>query len=165
MAETPWILLPLSRGLFAKIDAADAETVCAYKWSANQTTKGRFYAQRREPDGTNVYLHRLLAGAGPKDIADHRNGDTLDCRRANLRLATPSQSTVNTPKRDKGKTPYRGVMLRPSGRYQARININGEQTSLGRFDTAEEAARAYDAAAVEKHGEFAVLNFPKMKAA
>jgi hypothetical protein len=54
---------------------------------------------------------------------------------------------------------YRGVTLLYSGRYQARIRHEGKNHGLGTFDTAEEAAHAYDDAAKEWHGEFAILNF------
>ncbi len=61
---------------------------------------------------------------------------------------------------------YRGVSLDRRGRHKGRIwrvviTLNGVQTDIGTFATPEEAARIYDKAARELHGEFATLNFPQ----
>lgn len=74
----------------------------------------------------------------------------------NVRWATQSQNSANA--RSTNKTGYRGVDLLPSGRFRAGINVNGRKKSLGVFDTAAEAAKAYDERAVEMHGEFALTN-------
>lgn len=74
----------------------------------------------------------------------------------NVRWASPSQNAANT--RSKNKTGFRGVDLLPSGRYRALIMVGSKKTSLGVFDTAQEAADAYDRKAVEVFGGFAMLN-------
>jgi EREBP-like factor len=68
--------------------------------------------------------------------------------------------------RSDSKSGYKGVEIKPSGRFQAYIgkpNGKGRQIKLGTYDTPEEAARAYDKKAIELHGEFTNLNFPKDK--
>jgi hypothetical protein len=96
-------------------------------------------------------------------LIDHINGDSLDNRRANLRLATPSQNAYNRAKiRSKKSSRYIGVYFeKATGRWTVKIRIGrGKRLWLGRFNSEIAAARAYDAAAKKYHKEFAVLNFP-----
>lgn len=149
----------LTRGARAIIDSADAPLVGGRNWSLN-SAKGRpDYAARHE-GGTSLYLHRLIIGAKPGESVDHINGNPMDCRRSNLRLATPQQNMANVPKRRRTRW-YKGVQLRCDGKkWVARVQVNRETIHLGSFSTPEAAARAYDRAAIEHFGEFAGLNFP-----
>lgn len=154
--------VPLSRGQVALIDEADLERVSRHNWHANPTTydKDKFYAVT-SIKGATTYLHRFILEAPKGLLVDHRNRDTLDCRRANLRLATRVQNNVN--RLEATTQPYRGIerLPLPTRCWRARIQVKGRQVRLGRFWTAEEAARAYDAAARKHYGEFAMLNFPQ----
>ncbi len=106
-------------------------------------------------DGSKrMLLHRAILNAPVDMQVDHINGDPLDNRRENLRLATPSQNSANYKTRE-----YKGVRRRWR-KYSARVQHGGEVKHLGMFSTAEEAARAYDRAAFEIWGEYARLNFP-----
>jgi hypothetical protein len=93
---------------------------------------------------------------------DHINGNTLDNRRSiNLRLSDHRRNSGNRGPNSNNTSGFKGVSFdKESGKYSANIRDHGKQKKLGRFPTAELAARAYDRAAVEVFGEFAWLNFP-----
>lgn len=85
-------------------------------------------------------LHRLLMQPPPGVGVDHINGDKLDCRRANLRLATQAQNTQNVRT---AKGPMRGVYLdRRDGRWYGQVKHHGHRHNAGRFKTEEEAQAA-----------------------
>lgn len=157
-------LIPLSRGKWAIIDTPDLDIVSPYSWAAGSQGNGFFYA-RAWVDGEKVFLHRHLMGYPAGKRVDHINGDTLDNRRSNLRVASSSENSMNgRPHSDNLYTKYRGVEYNKTKRqWTARICVNYNRTYLGSFPAAEEAARAYDESAIELHGEFAHLNFPLAK--
>ena len=103
------------------------------------------------------YLHRLIMGVtDKKQQVDHINGDRADNRRENLRIVNNQQNNCNKPP-VKGK--YKGVHFSNKERkWIAQITVNYNCTALGRFDTAEKAALAYNEAAKKFHGEYAYLN-------
>ena len=149
------VTIRLSRGMCALIDAVDLERVSQFKWSVHDNGCGQFYAK----SGIAGLLHRFILDAPADMFVDHRNGDGLDCRRENLRTCLPAQNNFNRNWRV-GPSGYRGVVLRPSGRWRAQMKVGGKTIHCGMHDTAEQAARAYDAAVNRLHGEYARLNFP-----
>ncbi len=98
-------------------------------------------------------------GEWPSDQIDHKNLITSDNRIENLRIASGNQNQMNRGAQG-GRSRHCGVVLQPSGRWGAQIGAMWHHRWLGTYDTEDEAGRAYDAAALLLHGEFARLNFP-----
>ncbi len=129
---------------------------------ALSAVEGPAPASRKQGSGPVLSGIEGVEGKAPLGLlVDHRNTDLLDNRRANLRLATHSQNSCNS-RRDKSNTlsRYRGVSFsKRKQKWFAAIRANGKKMWLGYFDSEEDAARAYDAAASKYHKEFARLNF------
>lgn len=142
------------------VDDEDYELISRYRWYA-KVTGPNIYAVASSRDGTRaanrpIRMHKLLTGW---DETDHHNGNGLDNRRENLRPATRSQNLMNRSTGKMEKAGFKGVRLE-AGKWRAVIKGPEGRRHLGYFSTPEMAARAYDSAAVEMHGEFARLNFP-----
>lgn len=105
------------------------------------------------------YLHRLIMNPRPDEYIDHINGDGLDNRKCNLRICTNSQNNANKGKQKNNKSGYKGVSWdKTRNKWKADIMVNKKTIYLGRFNVINDAARAYNNAAVKYFGEFARLN-------
>lgn len=146
------------------IDTEDLERTKDMTWGlTNGYATTQKWSDGRGSKRTLTLLHRFILNLKEGDPCqvDHINRDRLDCRKANLRIATRSQNMVNIPKKNTKGGGYRGVVYN-HGQWRAHISNKGV-IHLGAYGTQEEAARAYDLAAMEYQGDFAVLNFPEDK--
>lgn len=143
----------LSRGKVTLVDAKDFAIVAKHTWSALKV-RDTFYAVS-EIEGAFVYMHRLLMQF-PICETDHRNGDGLDNRRRNLRLATNSQNQANRGRQKNNKSGFKGVSWSAKeGKWRARIKVDYREKFLGCFIDPRAAHAAYAAAAEKYFGEFA----------
>lgn len=148
--------IPLTKGYIALVDDEDYEWLNQRKWQA-QVHRNTVYAFRKDGRKT-VRMHRLILSAPSKIGVDHINGNGLDNRKANLRLANNSQNLANMRKPKHGKTSkYKGV-YKFRNSFAAQIKINKQKIYLGCFKNEEEAALAYNTAAIKYFGEYARVN-------
>jgi hypothetical protein len=138
------------------IDASDYDLVKDYHWFVFKSRDGKTFYARGRASGSDrqVFMHALIMGKG----ADHKErGDGLNNRRENLRPATHAENSRNKGVQANSTTGFKGVCQR-YGKFYARIKAGGKRRYFGPFDTAIEAARAYNVAAVKFFGNFASLN-------
>ncbi|SRR6266566_7295824 len=155
------MLVPLTRGKFTEIDDSDSALVLQYKWYASPTRHSERWYVATRIDGHTTYMHRLIMNAPARDSVDHIDGDGLNNRRSNLRLANCSQQAHNS--RPKGKhaakhSKYKGVSFHSSGLWRAEIELPGRKRIIRYAKTEEEAAKLYDSLALEYFGRFARTN-------
>lgn len=152
--------IPLTQGQHALVDDADYERVSQHKWHIKRYSGGLAYATGRPNGGERkVLMHRFILNPPDGFEVDHINGDGLDNRRANLRVCSHAENQKNVKKPTTNTSGYKGVAWSKHHlRWKAEIRANGKRIHLGTFDTAEEAAAAYDTAAKQMHGEFARTN-------
>jgi len=150
--------IPLTRGLWAIVDAADFERLNKYRWYASPSGGGKMYARRNTRTGT-VLMHREIMRPPKGMHVDHKDRNGLNNRPDNLRNCTPAQNEYNKAPRGK-KSRFKGVY--PDGdKWCAVIKHKGRTHYLGAFDDEVEAAKARDRKAYELQGEYAYLNFPQ----
>lgn len=156
-----WVALPLNRGHSTLVDTVDEEIARPYSWHVNVTKWTSYAVTNFTVDGnrTSLKLHRLIMGCyDPAIIIDHKNGNGLDNRRSNLRYATKAENCRNARPQG-GSSQFKGVHWKKELKgWYAQIGTNGSTRALGLYATEEDAARAYNDAAAELHGEFARLN-------
>lgn len=119
------------------------------------------------PGGTPQRMHRVLMERvlgrqlAHTEFVDHINGDKLDNRRENLRVATKSQNGMNRRFKTAGtSSKFFGVARhRADGGWMTYVNVSGKRIYCGNYKDEEEAAWMRDQFAMELHGDFVGLNF------
>jgi hypothetical protein len=152
-------------GKVITVDDEDYALVSQFRWYTKKRMRknGRvvYYAMTRVHGRQQETMHRMLLGLTDKShLGDHRDGNGLNNCRSNIRVADRTTNQWNLII-ESNKFGFKG--LSDSGKkekpYRAVITFRSKRIHLGHFHTVQEAARAYDAAAMQYFGEFANLNF------
>lgn len=158
--------IPLSNAVISLVDEDVANSLGWIAWSASSC--GTQWRALRRPwinrEYVTFYLHREIANVGDNYLIDHREHPPfqerlIDNRRDNLRICESLDNQRNMRLAKNNTSGFKGVVLRSdTGRWAAQLSLNLKHLTLGCYDTAEEAARAYDAGAILHFGEFALTN-------
>ena len=148
-------------GLEFQADEDDSEFILNKKWYHFKTQSGYYiHTYNDSKNKKKIWLHRLLTNTNDTNlIIDHKNRDTTDNRKDNLRICTKKDNRYNSGPNYNNITGYKGVQLRKdTNKYRAVIRVEGKLINLGQFDNPKEAAIAYNEAAKKYFGEYAFLN-------
>ncbi len=148
----------LTKGRKAIVDNDDFEYLNQWKWHyssygyAVRTSRNSIYNR------IAVYMHREIIKF-PSSRVDHIDGNRLNNQKSNLRLCNSYQNIWNSRPHQRNKTGYKGITWESHRKkWRARIGVKGKRVYVGEFQNKDEAIRAYNAKALEYHGEFAWLN-------
>jgi hypothetical protein len=157
--------IKLTKNKLALVDDEDFKYLSRWKWCVTNigyaVRSCPTYQRRNAKTTQHILMHREILKAGSGQLVDHINMNKLDNRRQNLRLCTQSE---NLRHRHKSKariytSQYKGVSFDKSrGKYEAYITINLKKLHLGRFNSEQEAAHAYNKASSKHYKEFVILN-------
>ncbi len=153
------------KGKYALVDDEDYEILNNYKWFCTsdgyvrRTTTFKKQLGETKRKSVTIYMSRFIMNTPDEMEADHRDGNTLNNQKYNLRNCTRAENEHNKNVNINNKSGYKGVSYdKIRNRWIACIMINGKNVFLGRHETAINAARAYNEGAIKYHGEFANLN-------
>lgn len=144
--------IPLSQGLVSLIDEEDRDRVAQFKWCASRSGHSNLVYAIRKESGRKLILHRIITGALPGQVVDHINGDTLDNRKANLRLVSQGENLANTGPTKKNRSGVRGVHMNRWGDWVVQIRRCGLSRYVGTFESLTDAESAFEKAYFETHG-------------
>lgn len=141
--------------LYILVDDEDYDRVTKYTWSIGTTGYPRANINYK-----NTRIHRFILNLDKNDPhVDHIDHDKLNNCKSNLRIVSPKENNYNSIKREGSSSIYKGVSFSEDSRkWRAAIGKDKKTYYLGMYDTEEDAARAYNHAAIDLFGEFASLN-------
>ena len=147
----------LNKGKTAMVSDADYWRVAPYKWRVS-LDRGIWYAVTNI-DGRVVKMHVFLMREALGPLIDHKDRNGLNNTRFNLRSANKSTNAANAIAHCDGSSRFKGVTWdKANSKWRAQICVNGKRMALGRFEQEDDAARAYNAAAITHFGPFARIN-------
>ena len=143
---------------WAIIDSSDAPEIAPHRWC--KSFHGYVVRRTNKENGLKlVRLHRVLIQPSKSELVDHIDGNPLNNRRSNLRICTSAENSRNARISKNNVSGYKGVSwAKRCQKYRASIGVDHKQIHLGLFSNPEDAAEAYNRAALLHHGEFASLN-------
>jgi hypothetical protein len=154
--------IPLSRGKVALVSAGDYDYLNQWKWSygaGGYAVRNEYNVKKNGRPKVQILMHRLIMDNPQGMLVDHKNGERLDNRRANLRLATHADNQHNRNVNKNNTSGFRGVTwCKQTRRWRATTMFEGKSRQIGRFLVMEDAVQALDSFYVEHHGEFARLH-------
>lgn len=152
--------LPLPKGRATLVDAWLMPHLMEFKWRQAPNGYIRAHGAMKQGKRKHIALHRIINSTPQGLSTDHRNGFRFDNRASNLRSCTTMQNGGNRKKQANTISKYKGVcFIKENCKWRAYIGFCGtDKTSLGTFETENEAALAYNNAALARYGEFARLN-------
>jgi hypothetical protein len=134
------------------------------KWHFNGSGYAIAYWNDENGKQQSIFLHQAIIQLSdqivkPGQEIDHKDGNKLNCLDDNLRICSVAQNKQNSKIQQNNTSGYIGVSWKkPIRKWAAYIYINGKNKFLGYFSDPKDAARAYNIAAIQHFGEFAVLN-------
>ncbi|MEK6861476.1 MAG: AP2 domain-containing protein [Nanoarchaeota archaeon] len=153
----------LSQNKVALVDDKDFEWLNQWKWYYGS----RDYAIRKKHIHLGKYryktesilMHREIMKVSRGIFIDHINGNGIDNRKQNLRIATQQQNMCNSKTRSDNTSGYRGVWWDEyHKKWAAEIHFNNKKKTIGRYEDIKNAAKAYNDASLKYHGEYGRLN-------
>ncbi len=145
--------ITLTQGKVAIVDDGDFEFLNQWKWFYHQGYAVRNIGKKY------LHMHRLLANTPNGKETDHKDGNTLNNTRRNLRICSTRQNSMNRISRKNSSSKFKGVTWHCGDRkWQAQITLKSKLLYLGSFITEKAAALAYNIAAKKYFGRFAKLN-------
>ena len=159
-----------------EFDNEDIGIITAHTWGLNSSKTSKYAKTSIRKNGviSRPYIHRMLMNDALEQYAkenslplnkvfvDHIDRNGLNNRRTNLRVCTRTENNRNSM-RSKNKSGFKGVSFdRRKKKFRARIHVahkvGYKEIFIGYFQTAIEAAKAFNEAALKYHGSFAYLN-------